>query len=139
MRNNKKPTNRRGKAKRHATQLLKISADILGAVLVMIWRQTVTELLEPLPAGHVLRTFKQYSIAFCSRTEAASDVISGVDVESRPCPYGCRCNIWRFYVKAFLSYAIRSLYDRRTTTNYESYNQCLMQKHYEEFRLKCHR
>ena len=33
------------------------------------------------PAGHVLRSFVQYLIPFCSRLEAASDVISGLAVE----------------------------------------------------------
>ena len=34
----------------------------------------------PLPAAPVLRTVLQYLIAFCSRLEAASDVISGTFV-----------------------------------------------------------
>ena len=36
----------------------------------------MAELLDSLPAGPVLRTCMQYSIAFCSRLEAASDVKS---------------------------------------------------------------
>ena len=38
------------------------------------------KLLDPL-AGPVLRNFVQYLIAFCSRSEAASDVISGALVK----------------------------------------------------------
>ena len=36
----------------------------------------MVELFDSLPAARVLRTFEQYSIAFCSRSEAASNVIS---------------------------------------------------------------
>ena len=43
----------------------------------MILRQIVIELFESLPAELVLHTSMHYSIAFYSRREAASDVISG--------------------------------------------------------------
>ena len=43
----------------------------------VILRQNVTELFDSLLAGPVLRTFMQYPIAFCSRTQADSDVIPG--------------------------------------------------------------
>ena len=38
----------------------------------------MAELLDSLPAAPVLRTFVEYLFAFCSRLEAASDVISGI-------------------------------------------------------------
>ena len=57
----------------------KISADILCHLKVIL-RQTVTELFHSLLAGPVLRTFVQYSIAFCTRQEAANDVMSGLFV-----------------------------------------------------------
>ena len=41
---------------------------------------TVTELFDCLPAGPALRTFVQYSVAFCTEPEAAIDVISGASV-----------------------------------------------------------
>ena len=37
----------------------------------------MAELFDSLPAGPVSRTFAQYLIAFCSRLEVASDVVSG--------------------------------------------------------------
>ena len=40
----------------------------------------MVELFDSCPAGPVLRTVVQYLIAFCSRLEAASDVISGTFV-----------------------------------------------------------
>ena len=43
----------------------------------MILRQTVTELRASMPATPVLRNFMQNLIAFCSRPETASDVMSG--------------------------------------------------------------
>ena len=43
--------------------------------------QTVGELLDSLLAVPVLRTFLQYLIAFYSRPEAASDVVSDVAAE----------------------------------------------------------
>ena len=41
----------------------------------LILRQTVAELFDFRPAGHVLRTFMQYSIAFCNLYEVG--VVSG--------------------------------------------------------------
>ena len=41
----------------------------------------MAELFDPLPAAPVLRTFVQFLIAFCSRPELDSDIISGVCVE----------------------------------------------------------
>ena len=43
----------------------------------MILPQTVTKLCASTPAAPVRRTFVQYLIAFCSRPESVSDVISG--------------------------------------------------------------
>ena len=45
--------------------------------LLVILRQTVTELCASMPTALVLRTFVQHLIAFCSLPEAASNVISG--------------------------------------------------------------
>ena len=41
----------------------------------------MAELFKSWPAGPVLHTFMQYLIAFCSRQEAANDVISDVFVD----------------------------------------------------------
>ena len=41
----------------------------------------MVELFNCLPAAPVLCTFVQYSIAFCSRPEVDSDVISGMVVD----------------------------------------------------------
>ena len=49
---------------------LKISADI-QCVLLVILRQSVTELCGTVAAGPVLHTYTQYSAAVCSRHEAA--------------------------------------------------------------------
>ena len=68
-----------GRAMQNATPLnLKI---FRYSVTLVILRQTVAELLDSLLAGPVLRTFVQYSVAFCSRPKAANDVISGVAVD----------------------------------------------------------
>ena len=45
--------------------------------LPVILPQTVTALCASMPAAPVLRTFLQYSFAFCSRPEVANDVMSG--------------------------------------------------------------
>ena len=45
----------------------------------------MAELFDSLPTAPVLRTFAQYLIAFCSRLETASDVISGRFVGSIIC------------------------------------------------------
>ena len=44
---------------------------------VLISRQTIAQLFDSLTTGLVLRTFMQYSVTYCSRSEAASGVISG--------------------------------------------------------------
>ena len=49
--------------------------------LSRILHQTLAKLLDNLPTGPVLRTSTQYTIIFCSRPEATSDVISRVVVE----------------------------------------------------------
>ena len=58
-----------------------ISADIqsnsVSSSLLAILRQTVTELCAYMPAAPVLRTCAHYLIAFCSRPEAATEVIYG--------------------------------------------------------------
>ena len=46
--------------------------------MVVILRQTKTEVFDSLPAGPVLRIFMQYSMTYRSLPEAVSDVISGV-------------------------------------------------------------
>ena len=46
-----------------------------------IFRQTVAELFNFMPAGPVSCTFMQYSVALCTLLEVASGVISGVIVE----------------------------------------------------------
>ena len=46
-----------------------------------IFRQTVAELFNFMPAGSVSCTFMQYSVALCTLLEVASGVISGVIVE----------------------------------------------------------
>ena len=43
----------------------------------VILHKTVTEICTSMQAGPVLRTYTLYSIAVCSRLEAASDVKSG--------------------------------------------------------------
>ena len=47
------------------------------ASLVSILRQSVAELIDSLLAGPILRTVVQYSITFCSRLEADSEVLPG--------------------------------------------------------------
>ena len=47
----------------------------------MIMRQTLDELYDSILAGPNLRTFMQYSITLCSRSEPASDAIAGAVVE----------------------------------------------------------
>ena len=43
-----------------------------------VWVKQWLKLFDSFPARHILRlTFVQYLIAFCSREEAASDVVSG--------------------------------------------------------------
>ena len=64
----------------------------------------MAELVDYLPAALVSRTFVQYLTAFCSRLEAASDVISVVTVDL----VGMDLEILR--------YTSRSLCDGRTTT-----------------------
>ena len=59
----------------------------------MILCQTVAELFDPLPA--VLCTFMQYSIAFCSPQEAASDVISGVAIDDNGMDDPVKCGYSR--------------------------------------------
>ena len=49
--------------------------------LLVILHQTVTELCASIPGAAVLPTFVQYLIAFCSRPEIASDVISDLVVD----------------------------------------------------------
>ena len=60
-----------------------MAVDYVGMdvrLTLVILGQTVVELLDSLPAAPILRNFVQYSLAFCSRQEAASGVISGVAV-----------------------------------------------------------
>ena len=73
---NKKPTNWLGQAKRRATQLENLCRHSLSLVgdLVDDWT------IRFFAAGPVLRTFMQYSTAFCSRLEAANDRMSGLFV-----------------------------------------------------------
>ena len=47
------------------------------SLVVVILRQTVAEVFDSLPAGPTLCTLMKYSVTFCSRLEADSDVISG--------------------------------------------------------------
>ena len=76
---NKKPTNWWGKAKCHATQLYNLGRRSVkfSESSLAILPQTVTELCAYMPATPVLRTYVPCLIAFCSRLEAASEVISG--------------------------------------------------------------
>ena len=63
-----------------AMMKLTIAADTLcvfNGDLVL----NLIELFDSLQAGHVLYPFRQYSIAFYSRSEAANDAISGKAVE----------------------------------------------------------
>ena len=76
-------TNWRSQAKSRATQLYnhgRHSAKIRVSFLVIL-RQTVTELWVSMPTAPALRTFVEYLIAFCSRTETASDVVSSQFVQ----------------------------------------------------------
>ena len=76
---NKKPTKWWGQAKRRATQLYNLgrhSVKFTVSLRVILF-QTMTELCASMPVTSILRTFMQYLIAFCSRPEAAADVISG--------------------------------------------------------------
>ena len=45
-----------------------------------ILRETMAALSDSMPAGHILRTFVQYSIRFYSLPETASDIIRGTFV-----------------------------------------------------------
>ena len=45
--------------------------------LLVILHQSMTKLCACMPTTSILRTFVQYLIAFCSRPEAANDVIAG--------------------------------------------------------------
>ena len=90
LNDNKKPTNWWGKAKRRAIQLYNLDrhSGKFSVSLRMILRQTMTELCASIPAIPVLRTSVPYLFAFCSRLEAASEIISGRFVRLAV-PYKC--------------------------------------------------
>ena len=61
------------------------------------------------PAGPVLRTFAQYLVAFCTRLEAASDIISGVAVGQVLMDIRVKFGDSRSKVKRFSRYSRGSL------------------------------
>ena len=73
---NKKPTNWWGRQNAAPLNNLGRLQVKFTAPLPVTLRQTVTELCASRPAATVLRIFVQYLVAFCSRPEGASDVIS---------------------------------------------------------------
>ena len=83
---NRKLTNWWCLAIRRATQLYNLDGRPVkfNVSFLVILRQTATELCASMTAAPVLRTFVQYPVAFCSRPEAALDVVRRRRQRCRP-------------------------------------------------------